>query len=60
MMSLLQKVGFLQYFLTEIKENPKAREHRWTVFVFNNFVDSFAEDHINIVKVNAKAWRRLI
>jgi len=35
-------------------------EHRWTVFVFNNFVDSFAEDHINIVKVNAKAWRRLI
>jgi len=53
-------LSILRQFLAELKNNEVAKSYRWIVFVSNDLVNEYNDDHIEIVKVNAKKWRNRI
>lgn len=53
-------LSILRQFLAELKSNEVAKSYRWIVFVSNDLVNEYNDDHIEIVKVNAKKWRNRI
>jgi len=53
-------LSILRQFLAELKNNKMAKSYRWVVFVSNDLVNEFNGDHIEIVRVDAKKWRKRI
>jgi len=47
-------LAILKEFLTEIKTNEIARNYRWVIFVSNDLVDEFNDNHIEIEKAAQK------
>lgn len=53
-------LSILRQFLAELKNNEVAKSYRWIVFVSNDLVNEYNDVHIEIVKVDAKKWRKRI
>ncbi len=53
-------LSILRQFLAELKNNEVAKSYRWIVFVSNDLVNEYNDVHIEIVRVDAKKWRKRI
>ena len=53
-------LSILRQFLRELTENEMAKSFRWIIFVSNDLVNEFSSEYIEIVKVDAKKWRKRI
>ncbi|WP_367362929.1 glycosyltransferase [Mesotoga sp.] len=53
-------LSILRQFLRELTENEMAKSFRWIIFISNDLVNEFSSEYIEIVKVDAKKWRKRI